>query len=232
MPVTPDDILNLLARNPRRYLTVRELLAPFALARDGRQEAVQTIERLVGSGAIERRADGRLRHVPQAGLVTGTVTLHRDGYGFLAPDEPGREDIFLPARYLDGIMPGDRVAVRVERSLRGRGKVEGRVVRVVARAFREVLGRFEGGASGGYLLPSDPRLRQPLLIPQGAELGARSGTIVVAVIEIRVDVGELRAVRRQLRPAHAVFVRPHGDRHQRGVRARLQVRAHESGDVG
>ena len=44
-------------------------------------------------------------------LVAGTVIGHRDGFGFLKPDEGG-DDVFLPPRQMRTLMHGDRALVR------------------------------------------------------------------------------------------------------------------------
>ena len=42
--------------------------------------------------------------------ITGKVSAHRDGFGFLLPDEGGGDDVFLPPHTMRQLMDGDRVA--------------------------------------------------------------------------------------------------------------------------
>ena len=49
-------------------------------------------------------------------LVVGTVSGHRDGFGFLLPEDGG-DDVFLPFRQMRQLMHGDRAAVRVTGTL-------------------------------------------------------------------------------------------------------------------
>jgi len=109
--------------------------------------------------------------------ITGRLVAHRDGYGFVIPDEPiaGVEgDIFIPPPALADAMHGDRVAVRPSAQRRG-DKMEGRIVRVLERAHPTLVGQFHfaqggGGDRNNYVQPYDARIRQPVVIPAGEEV--------------------------------------------------------------
>ena len=63
-------------------------------------------------------------------VVTGTVLAHRDGFGFLRPDD-GSPDLYLEPRQMQLLWDGDRVAVRANETSRGREGHEGPPVYVV-----------------------------------------------------------------------------------------------------
>ena len=58
-------------------------------------------------------------------LTTGTVSGHRDGFGFVVRDDREADDIYLSAREMRSLFDGDRVVVKVIGTDR-RGKPEGR----------------------------------------------------------------------------------------------------------
>ena len=107
-------------------------------------------------------------------LVTGRVQAHRDGYGFLIPDDES-EDIYLSAREMAPIWDGDRIAVHVSESRRG-GR-EGHVVEILERARTEIVGRFTR-ERGIDLVFSEGDGSERVLIPRGETGGARGGDIV------------------------------------------------------
>ncbi len=131
-------------------------------------------------------------------MVTGTLAVHRDGYGFVSPLDDKSQDVFIPARHIRPAMHGDLVVVRMERSLRT-GRLEGRVIRVEQRANQTLVGRYLTDNGVGYVSPADPHLRDDLLIPPGAAGDAIPGQMVLVEVEsypgrCRGGVGRISAV--------------------------------------
>ena len=113
-------------------------------------------------------------------LITGKVSGHRDGFGFVIPDE-GDDDIYLSAREMRAVIDGDRVAVRVVGADR-RGRPEGRLVEVLERGTQEIAGQFRRERGIGVVIPDNPRISHRVLIPRGESGNARDGEMVVAEI--------------------------------------------------
>ena len=129
-------------------------------------------------------------------LVAGRLDLHRDGYGFVRPNQSTsrEDDLFIPPNELNGAMQGDEVLV--DEALPGRdGRRSGRIARVLTRRNPTVVGIFHhahghrrgstrddmppaGSLIGGnYVTPLDERMSGApgsgaILIPEGAEIPA------------------------------------------------------------
>ncbi len=188
MKIEAQDILDFFANRARLPLTPAEISRYVGVGRKEQRKLTALLDSLVERGALVQ-LKGRRYALPQkVNLVTGTIGMHRDGYGFVTPqqDEGARKgevkDIFIPARFAREAMHGDQVLVRVERGGR-QGKPEGRIVRVLKRAHQTVVGRFEESRKVFYVVPNDPRLLQDVLIPRSARGKARPGQVVVARIE-------------------------------------------------
>jgi ribonuclease R len=114
-------------------------------------------------------------------LLTGTVSGHRDGFGFVARDDGQGDDIYLSAREMRSLFDGDRVVVKVQGFDR-RGKPDGRLVEVLERATREVAGQFIRERGIGLVIPDNPRISHRILVARGETGGAKPGQMVVAEI--------------------------------------------------
>src|SRR5438034_533711 len=63
-------------------------------------------------GQIGSDGSGFYALADHSGFISGRVSSHRDGYGFVIPDEPG-EDLYLSEREMQKVMHGDRVLAKV-----------------------------------------------------------------------------------------------------------------------
>jgi ribonuclease R len=78
-----------------------------------REALRRRLRAMVRDGQIVFNRRGGYCLAGRIGVIAGTVQAHRDGFGFLIPDEGG-EDIFLSPRQMQSIMHGDRISVRVK----------------------------------------------------------------------------------------------------------------------
>lgn len=147
--------------------------------------------------------------------IIGSVLAHRDGHGFVVPDDGGT-DVFLAPNDMRAVLHQDRVRVQVTGSDR-RGRPTGRVVELIERPNPTLIGRlmFEGGL--WLLAPEDPRFGQDILLPQGPG-AAQAGQIVV--------VGWLDPPALYAQPTARV-VEVLGDMDQPGMEIEIAVRKFE-----
>jgi len=108
--------------------------------------------------------------------VEGTLQGHRDGHGFLIPDE-GQTDIYLSQQEMHAVMHGDRLRVRVVRFDK-RGRPEGRVLEILERKKKPIIGRLLLESGIWLVAPEDKRFGQDILIPKNAIANAAAGQIV------------------------------------------------------
>lgn len=168
-------------------LTLRELVHAFGVPRAHRDRFKRVIKNMVSEGLLIKTRGGRYGLPSKMNLVTGRLVCHPDGYGFVVPEGVGKEkegDIFISNRKLSGAMHNDTVVARVEGIKRGgRGeRREGSIIRVITRANKTVVGRFEWGRGFGVIIPSDERMISEIIIPPKEAKGAKDGMIVSAEI--------------------------------------------------
>jgi ribonuclease R len=156
------------------------MLKALGVTRGERDLLEDHLEDLVESGKVVK-LPGRFYTLSDGqGTVRGKLSTHRDGYGFVVPEDGG-EDLFVPARYLTEYMNGDTVLAQVVATRRD-GKREGRVTSLIQRGVTEVVGRFQATGKGGRVIPDDQRLGRDVFVAPGATGLARDGQVVLAQI--------------------------------------------------
>ncbi|GFE61678.1 ribonuclease R [Geobacter sp. AOG2] len=115
----------------------------------------------------------------QVKTVRGRISVHRDGYGFVAP-EGGGEDIFIPAKFMKNALHGDLVEATAGQSRMGGSKLDGRIVTVVERVTTRIVGRYEETRRGAVVISDDQRLNLAVVIPPKGRARAEDGQQVVA----------------------------------------------------
>ncbi|HET7753518.1 MAG TPA: ribonuclease R [Anaeromyxobacteraceae bacterium] len=120
--------------------------------------------------AEEHREDER----PIGTRVVGTLTRHRDGYGFVAPIDRKGEDVFVPAIEAERALSGDLVRVEIAPGLRGR--TAGRHLEVVERRRRWVLGTYFPRGRSSFVVPADRELVEMLHVKESKD--AEEGDLV------------------------------------------------------
>ncbi len=176
---TTEEILQLMEEEERPLL-LREILQRLGLPKEERRSLRAHLRELAEEGRVVRIRGNRYGLPLKMNLVVGRVRCHPDGYGFVIPENEKEEDVFIHPRNLKEAMHGDRVVVRVE-SIRKRGR-EGKIIRILERGLKKVVGKFMKATHYSYLIPEDERLLQEVIIPEGQTKRARPNQIVVAEI--------------------------------------------------
>lgn len=127
--------------------------------------------------------DRRRGYVPTSSvdLIKGRVQGHKDGFGFLIPEDKDEEDVFLSHRQMKQVFHGDIVLVQ-ERGRDRRGRKEGGIVEVLERKTTTVVGRFYNEHGVIFVRPEEKRLVHDVMISPKKSMGAKHGQIVLATI--------------------------------------------------
>ncbi len=113
-------------------------------------------------------------------VVTGELSVHADGFGFVTMDEPGKPDLFIPSRAMGVALHGDRVQVELtgSRDAGRRGKARktggpskpdtdqtaGKIVRVIERGYKKLSGVFKVAPHYQYVIPDNPRVQENIRV--------------------------------------------------------------------
>ena len=141
-------------------------------------------------GQIMRNRKGALCLAEKIHAITGTVQGHPDGFGFLVPDDKTKhpDDLFLGPREMAQVMHGDRVMVRMS-GLDRKGRPEGKIVEVLERSTKSLVGRVVQGQGVTIVAAEDKRINQDILIPYHLDMGAKPGQVVMVELTAQPSPG-------------------------------------------
>ncbi|MBH2032332.1 MAG: ribonuclease R [Pseudomonadales bacterium] len=154
-----------------------QLVEEFGLTTEDQVEALRRrLRAMERDGQLIYTRRGTYAPVDKLDLILGRVSGHRDGFGFLIPDD-GSDDLFLSPSQMRLVFDGDRALARVS-GLDRRGRREGAIAEVISRAHEALVGRYyeEGGI--GFVLADNPKIQQEVLVTPGRSGNAKIGQFV------------------------------------------------------
>ncbi|MEK7847231.1 MAG: RNB domain-containing ribonuclease, partial [Nitrospinota bacterium] len=180
MKITTDEIIKFMRGAASRPLTMREFIRELNIPTEERNSFRRLIRELVREGNIVKIKGERYGLPEKMNLVTGIVHGHPDGYGFVIPED-SKEDVYINSRNMREVMHGDRVVCRVE-SVRKGMKKEGRIIRILERGHKTIVGIYEPSGHFGFAIPSERKIIHDIYIPLKYSNKAKRGQAVVAEI--------------------------------------------------
>ncbi|MEE8056341.1 MAG: ribonuclease R [Pseudomonadales bacterium] len=117
-------------------------------------------------GQLMRNRRGAYGLVDKMDLVRGRIQAHRDGFGFLIPQDGGA-DLYLNSRQMGMVFDGDEAICRSSGE-DYRGKQEGIIVEVISRNTQQLVGRLFDKNGVVYVSPDNARINHDIIIPRDA----------------------------------------------------------------
>jgi ribonuclease R len=178
-PPQRDEILQVLQQAPAP-LTAAELADHLQVPSRQFEAFATRLSAMERDGLLLPNRKGELLLVSRLELIAGRIAGHRDGFGFLIPDD-GSQDLFLPPREMQKAMHGDRALVR-RAGLDARGRPEGVIVEVTDQGPRRLVGRLLQERGVTVVVPEDQRIKHDILIAPGDAGKAQPGQVVTVEI--------------------------------------------------
>ena len=155
----------------------RQLENIFKIKSDFEKEAFRRrLRAMVRDGQLDKTRRGKYSLVKPQDVIQGYVIGHRDGFGFLSPDD-GTADVFLSAREMRTVFHGDVVTIRVTNADR-KNKREGAIVNVIERKSPQLVGRLFIESGIGFVVPDNKRIAHDIVIPADSRLQAKPDQLV------------------------------------------------------
>ena len=143
---------------------------------------VRRLRAMEREGQVMINRKGAVCVVDKLDLKTGRIIGHKDGFGFIKPDD-GSSDLFVGEREMHKVLHGDRVVFRQVGQDR-RGRPEAAIIEVLERVNETVVARLYCERGVWFAVPEDRRLNQDILIEPAGTSDAEHGQVVmVAMVE-------------------------------------------------
>ena len=164
-----------------QLVTAEKFMELFGLTQEEVQETFKfRLKAMERDGQLIRNRRGKYAPVAQLELIRGRVIGHKDGFGFLSPDD-GSDDLFLSPYQMRSLFPNDIVLARISPTAT-RGKREAIVVEVLDRKTQQIIGRYFKEGNIAFVQPDHKQITQDIVIPPGEEHQAKQGQYVLTEI--------------------------------------------------
>lgn len=161
---TAQAVLKAITNSPYEPLDDKGLARKLKLTGRKQIQLADALKQLELHGKIARVKRNRWVLAADAGLVAGVVQFHEKGHAYLIPEE-GDEDFYIPAEDTGTALHQDTVVIRVSPERNRRGRLEGRVIRILKRRRDRLVGTLGKTGLFHIVIPDDPRFLHDIYVP-------------------------------------------------------------------
>ncbi len=173
-----ESILEIL-KNSDKALSVHELEDKLGINDvDGLKSLLKDLNELEDNLSIYRTNKNNYMMFNNSHLKVGKMIGNKKGFGFV--DIEGDEDVFVAATNMNGAIHGDKVIVEII-SKKGLD-LEGRIVKIVDRKFKQMVGEFYYAKGIGHIKLDEEKVNIDIVIDKDKTLGAMDGHKVLVKI--------------------------------------------------
>ena len=173
-----DIILNLLKQDSKA-LSVNEIFDSLNLKTvDDLKELIKTLNELEDNLKLYKTNKDKYMLFNNSNLKLGKFIATKKGYGFV--DIEGSEDVYVPQSNTNNAIHGDTVVVEVT-SITASG-LEGRIVRILKRTLKNMVGEYVFEKGHGYIKLDENKVHININIPKEHSMGAVSGHKVLVKV--------------------------------------------------
>ena len=175
-----EDIINVL-KNSNKSLTEIEICD--RLNNASLEEVCNTLYQLQNEYKVRYTKKGKYEVDTNSNVKIGTLIGNRKGYGFV--DIEGTEDVFVARENINGAIHGDKVAVEITHK-KGTD-LEGRIVSILERDPKSIVGEFLKENNKNYIIPDDDKLCFRIVLSDEDSKNLVDGHKVVVTLGKKID---------------------------------------------
>ncbi len=173
-----ESILELL-KNSDKALSVYEIEDKLGLSGvEDLKQLLKELNELEDNLSIYRTNKNNYMPFTNSHLKVGKMIGNKKGFGFV--DIEGDEDVFISSSNMNGAIHGDKVIVEII-SKKGLD-LEGRIVKIVDRKFKQMVGEFYYDHGVGHVKLDEEKVKIELIIDKNKTMGAMNGHKVLVKV--------------------------------------------------
>lgn len=134
-------------------------------------DLMKELNRLEDELKIYRTKHDKYMLFTNSNLKLGTMLANKKGFGFV--DIEGNEDVYVKSINMNNAIHGDKVVVEIT-SKKGYD-LEGRIVKIMERKLKNMVGEYYEENHKGHIKLDDPKIKIDIEIDKELSLGAVDG---------------------------------------------------------
>ena len=113
--------------------------------------------------------------------IEGVFRANEKGFGFVEIENQ-QEDLFVPAKHVNGALNGDTVRVSITKPKEGTKKAEVKVIKIIKRERETLVGIFQANKNFGFVVPDDKRFGTDVFVSKSKCKNANNNDKVIVKI--------------------------------------------------
>ncbi len=113
--------------------------------------------------------------------IEGIFRANEKGFGFVEIENQ-EEDLFVPAKHVNGALNGDTVRVSITKPKEGTKKAEVKVIKIVKRERETLVGIFQANKNFGFVVPDDKKFGTDVFVSKNKCKNANNNDKVIVKI--------------------------------------------------
>lgn len=160
-------------------MKLKELAIFLDVAKEDRKDLEYVLNELISEGKISLTRKNKYVK-SSVNAKTGTFIATTRGFGFVSIED--EEDVFIAPSDTFGAFPDDKVQIAITRNSDSDRKREGKVIKIVERGIKDVVGYYQKNKSFGFVVPDNQKVPYDIFVPGEKSNGAVTGHKVVVRI--------------------------------------------------
>ena len=121
--------------------------------------------------------------------IEGIFRANEKGFGFVEVENL-EQDLFVPAKNVNGALNGDTVRVSIIKPKEGNRKAEAKIIKIVKRERESLVGIFQANKNFGFVVPDDKKFGTDIFVPKNKCKNAKNNDKVIVKINKYPEKGK------------------------------------------